>query len=236
MELPTAPDGRRGLRQVLLSKGRGEGVRIPQYRSSPSRLSPVTPSFRVGVVREERLMPSDFTWMRYVIAWLPVLIIIIGMVAFTMSAVRTGLAAWIVGSILALLFFGFDAGAITLATAKGILQAFDIMVIIGGALFLYFVVETSGAIDKIKWSIICMTNDRTMQVPVIAVGFSGFLHGIAGFGVPPAVTAPILMALGFSAMDACVLTLIGYSSYMVWGTWGVGPTTGATLTKIPIQS
>lgn len=181
-------------------------------------------------------MPSDFTWLRYVIAWLPVLIIIVGMVAFTMSAVRTGIAAWIVGSVLALLFFSFDAGAIGLATIKGTLQAFDIMVIIGGALFLYFVVETSGAIDKIKWSIIGMTTDRTMQVLVIAVGFAGFLHGIAGFGVPPAVTAPILMALGFNAMDACVLTLIGYSSYMVWGTWGVGPTTGATLTKIPIEN
>lgn len=181
-------------------------------------------------------MPSDFTWIRYLIAWLPVLVIVVGMVAFTMSAVRTGLAAWIVGSILALLFFSFDPGAIALATAKGTLQAFDIMVIIGGALFLYFVVETSGAIDKIKWSIIGMTNDRTMQVLVIAVGFAGFLHGIAGFGVPPAVTAPILMALGFSAMDACVLTLIGYSSYMVWGTWGVTVTTGATLTKIPVEN
>ncbi|MHB0869536.1 MAG: L-lactate permease [Chloroflexota bacterium] len=181
-------------------------------------------------------MTADFNWLNYLIAWIPVLVILVGMVAFTMSAVRTGLASWVVGSILALLFFSFDLNAITLATAKGTLLAFDIMVIIGGALFLYFVVETSGAIDKIKWSIIGMTNDRTMQVLVIAVGFAGFLHGIAGFGVPPAVTAPILMALGFSAMDACVLTLIGYSSYMVWGTWGIGPTTGANLTQIPIQN
>lgn len=181
-------------------------------------------------------MNIEFTWARYVIAWLPVLLIVIGMVAFTLSAVRTGLSAWVLGSILAMLFFGFDLTAITLATAKGTLLAFDIMVIIGGALFLYFVVETSGAIEKIKWSIIGMTNDRTMQVLIIAVGFAGFLHGIAGFGVPPAVTAPILMALGFSAIDACVLTLIGYSSYMVWGTWGVGPTTAASLTQIPIQN
>ncbi len=180
-------------------------------------------------------MQVDFTWVRYIIAWLPVLVILVGMVAFTMSAVRTGLSAWVVGSILALLFFSFDFNSVTLATAKGTLQAFDIVVIIGGALFLYFTVETSGAIDKIKWSIVGMSNDRTMQVLVIAVGFAGFLHGIAGFGVPPAVTAPILMALGFNAMDACVLTLVGYSSYMVWGTWGVGPITGANLTKIPIQ-
>lgn len=181
-------------------------------------------------------MTVDFTPLRYIIAWIPVLLVLVGMVLFRMSATKTGLASWILGCILAMLFFGFDFMATTLATAKGTLLAFDIMVIIGGALFLYFVVETSGAIEKIKWSIIGLTKDRLMQVLLIAVGFAGFLHGIAGFGVPPAVTAPILMALGFSAMDACLLTLIGYSSYMVWGTWGVGPTTGASLTNIPIAN
>jgi len=83
------------------------------------------------------------------------------------------------------------------------------MWIVVNGLFIYNIAVTSGRFEAFRdWAVAHLPNDRRVVLIVIGFCFGALLEGVAGFGVPVAITASLLIALGFSALDALVYVLI----------------------------
>lgn len=106
------------------------------------------------------------------------------------------------------------------ASAEGAVIAASILWIVFGAILLLKILTTSGAMDVIRNGFTHIVPDPRAQIVVIAWLFGAFLEGAAGFGTPAAITAPLLVALGFRPMAAVVLALIADSSPVTFGAIG----------------
>jgi lactate permease len=80
--------------------------------------------------------------------------------------------------------------------------------IILNVIFLYQLTKEKGEFDVLQGSIRGISDDRRLQLLFIAFSFGAFFEGAAGFGTPVAVTAAMLIGLGFSPLSASGLSLI----------------------------
>jgi lactate permease len=104
---------------------------------------------------------------------------------------------------------------------KAGLVAFEIGLILLGAIGFLSFMQSAGFTDRIKDSLFRLTaGDMTAQVLLLAWLFVGFIEGAAGFGTPAAIVAPLLMSLGFRAHAAAVIPLIGDSTAVPFGAVG----------------
>ena len=100
---------------------------------------------------------------------------------------------------------------------EAVLLTLFVLYIIWMALVLFRVVEAAGAMQVIGQGIVKLTTDRLLQLLILAWFFSAFLQGVAGFGVPVAVVAPLLIGLGFDPVIAVAGTAIGHSWSVTFG-------------------
>ena len=107
----------------------------------------------------------------------------------------------------------------------GFLKAFDILVIVFGAILILNTLKFSGGMDSINHAFSSISKDRRVQVIIIGWAFGAFIEGASGFGTPAALAAPLLVGLGFPALAAAMSTLILNSSPVSFGAVGT-PTNG----------
>ncbi|MBJ7311356.1 lactate permease LctP family transporter [Rugamonas sp. CCM 8940] len=93
--------------------------------------------------------------------------------------------------------------------------------IIVTAVFLYKVVEQTGQLDVIRASVVAITDDQRLQMLLIGFAFGAFLEGAAGFGAPVAITAALLVGLGFNPLYAAGLCLIANTAPVAFGAMGI---------------
>jgi lactate permease len=93
--------------------------------------------------------------------------------------------------------------------------------IIVATVFVYKVSVRSGQFDIIRSSIVGLTDDRRLQMLLIGFSFGAFLEGAAGFGAPVAITAALLVALGFNPLYAAGLCLIADTAPVAFGALGI---------------
>ncbi|MBE3573384.1 MAG: L-lactate permease [Moorella humiferrea] len=155
-----------------------------------------------------------FTW---ILALTPILVILILMVGYKWSAAKAGPVSWFVALIVSIAVFKADFKLLAFSNAKGMVMAFYVLYIIWGALFIYHVVDEVGGIETIGATFMHMTRNRVFQLMMIGVAFVTFLQGVAGFGVPVAVGAPLLAGLGFDPVIAVAVPLIGHSWSVTFG-------------------
>jgi lactate permease len=96
-------------------------------------------------------------------------------------------------------------------------------------IFLHQLTEQNGSFKVLQDSIAGITEDRRLQLLLIAFSFGAFFEGAAGFGTPVAVTAAILIGLGFSPLAASGLSLIANTAPVAYGALG---TPVITLAKV----
>jgi lactate permease len=106
------------------------------------------------------------------------------------------------------------------AQVKGLLLTLFVIYIIWGALLFYRVTDEAGAVKAIGDGLPRLTPDRGMQALLLGWVFSTFLQGVGGFGVPVAVTAPLLVGLGFPPLAAVVIPSIGHPWAVTFGSLG----------------
>lgn len=163
--------------------------------------------------------------MQTALAFLPIVVILVMMIGFKQSSKLSLSIAMILTVLISL--FSFDA-SITQVGAYvlfGFLKAFDILVIIFGAILILNTMKYSGAMNAINNGFTKITTDRRIQVIIIGWAFGAFIEGAAGFGTPAALAAPLLVGLGFPALGAAMATLILNSSPVSYGAVGT-PTFG----------
>lgn len=146
--------------------------------------------------------------MLAVLALTPLIAALILMGAFRVSPQKSLSAALAVSALIGFFVWNMSAGVIAGAAVLGVLKALDIILIIFGAIFLLNVLEKSGALAVINSSFSRISSDRRVQTVVLAWLFSGFIEGAAGFGAAAALTAPLLVGLGFPAVSAVAVALI----------------------------
>jgi lactate permease len=96
-------------------------------------------------------------------------------------------------------------------------------------IFLQQMAEQNGSFKVLQDSLSGITDDRRLQLLLIAFCFGAFFEGAAGFGTPVAVTAGILIGLGFSPLAASGLSLIANTAPVAFGALG---TPVITLAKV----
>lgn len=107
------------------------------------------------------------------------------------------------------------------ASILGILNGlFPIAWIVISAVFLYNLTVEAGQFDVIKSSIASISDDRRIQALLVAFSFGAFLEGAAGFGAPVAISAAILIGLGFEPLYAAGLCLLANTAPVAFGAIG----------------
>ncbi len=108
--------------------------------------------------------------------------------------------------------------------------------IIIAAVFVYKISVKTGQFDIIRSSILSITPDQRLQMLIVGFCFGAFLEGAAGFGAPVAITAALLVGLGFNPLYAAGLCLIVNTAPVAFGAMGIpilvaGQVTGPTALK-----
>jgi lactate permease len=127
---------------------------------------------------------------------------------------------------------------IPLAAASALYGAayglFPIGWIVVGAIFVYDITVHTGRFAVLKSSITSLVQDRRIQTLLIAFSFGAFIEGAAGFGTPVAVSAAMLIGLGFRPLQAAALALIGNTAPVAFGAMGTPILALASVTGLPI--
>lgn len=163
---------------------------------------------------------TDLFLVRWFFAFSPILTVLVLMIFKNWSGSRAGAAGWFVALIVALFVFGAHPELIAFSQAKGALLALNVLYIIWAALLLYHVVNETGAIKAIGIGIQRFSGDKSIQLLIFGWVFASFLQGVAGYGVPIAVVAPLLVGLGFSPIVAVAVPAIGHSWSVTFGSMG----------------
>ena len=157
---------------------------------------------------------------RFVVAILPVLALLSGILVLRWRAYRAAALAWLVAVAGAALVYGAGPVMIASASAKGLSLALLVMLIVWSAVFLYRLASDLGAVDSIARRILDSSVDPLVLALLLAWTFSGFMQGIAGFGVPVAVIAPLMVLAGFSPVRSIAAVMIGHSWAITFGSMG----------------
>ena len=131
---------------------------------------------------------------------------------------------------IAIFAYGMPAGmAGNAALLGGLTGLLPIGWIVLNIIFLHQLTEQNGSFKILQDSIAGITQDRRLQLLLIAFAFGAFFEGAAGFGTPVAVTAAMLIGLGFSPLAASGLSLIANTAPVAYGALG---TPVITLAKV----
>ncbi len=160
-------------------------------------------------------MPADL-W-RVGAAALPIAVLLAGLLVLHWRGAQAGVAALAVTVVVAAAAFAVPAPTLGVALWRALALSLHVLYIIWAALLLYEIADGVGAIRSIGDAVAHLTEDHVLQLLIIGFAFTSFLQGVAGFGVPVAVTAPLLIGLGFQPLEAAAIPLVGHAWAVTMG-------------------
>jgi lactate permease len=187
----------------------------------------------LALSRLEKIMDIPLTPINWILALSPICLLFFGILLLKMSTYKTGGIAWIFTAALAAAAFGADMKGLLYACSKGLSLSLYVLLIIWTAVFLYNVADKAGAIRVIGDTVTGLVHDKLLQCLLSAWCFTSLLQGLAGFGVPIAVVAPIMVTMGFEPLVAVAACLVGHSWAISFGSMGSSYNTIQLVTKIP---
>ncbi|HWR37987.1 MAG TPA: lactate permease LctP family transporter [Patescibacteria group bacterium] len=156
------------------------------------------------------------------VAAIPVIVIFYLLAVRRSSGQVAGGVAVVSAVLVAILFYKMPVATALTATGVGALYGvFPIFWIVITAIFLYNMTVETGQFEIIKDSVASITDDRRLQALLIAFAFGAFLEGSAGFGTPVAISAGMLVGLGFNPLYAAGLCLIANTAPVAFGAIGI---------------
>ena len=156
------------------------------------------------------------------VALIPILFYLIVLAVLKVRGWLTGLLTMILAMIIGCTAFNMPGNFAVMAAVQGVIYAMlPIGWIIWMAVFLYKMTIKTGHFDIIRDSIVSLTDDRRIQALIIAFSFGAFLEGASGFGAPVAITAALLVGLGFKPLYAAGICLLANTAPVAFGAVGV---------------
>ena len=166
-------------------------------------------------------------------AALPVVTLLALIASNKVKAHIAAIVALVVANLVAIFFFTMPAHMSLRATVYGAVTGlFPIGWIVLNVIFLYRLTVAKGVFETLQTTIGGVTTDRRLQLLLIAFSFGAFFEGASGFGTPVAVTAAILIGLGFSPLAASGLSLIANTAPVAYGALGTPIAGLASVTGI----
>lgn len=177
--------------------------------------------------------PLNSVTLSTIFAAIPVVVLLGTLAIFHMKAHWSALLGLASALVVAIFIFHMPAD-MALATAGygALFGLLPIGWIILHVIFLYRLTKEKGWFDILQNSLTGVTQDSRLQLVLIAFCFGAFFEGAAGFGTPVAVTAAILIGLGFPPLQASGLALIANTAPVAFGALGIPITTLAAVTKL----
>jgi L-lactate transport len=177
--------------------------------------------------------PLGNLWLSSLIAAIPILFFF---VALTVLRMKGHLAATITVALalgVAVVFYHMPVSMALASAAYGFLYGlWPIAWIIVAAVFLYKITVKTGQFEIIRSSVIAITEDQRLQMLMVGFAFGAFLEGAAGFGAPVAITAALLVGLGFNPLYAAGLCLIANTAPVAFGAMGIPILVGGQVTGL----
>jgi lactate permease len=155
-------------------------------------------------------------------AVLPIVFFFLALAVFRLKGHVAGTITVAIALGVAILGYGMPADMAFAAAGYGFLYGlWPISWIIVTAVFLYKITVKTGQFDVIRESVLSITEDQRLQMLLVGFAFGAFLEGAAGFGAPVAITAALLVGLGFNPLYAAGLCLIANTAPVAFGAMGI---------------
>jgi lactate permease len=171
---------------------------------------------------EQNLNPLNNRWLSTLLAALPVVVLLLLLVKFRVTASLAGAVGSIVALVLAVLAFGMPMDKAAASWVYG--ACFGLLPIgltVFGAMMLYNFTVATGQFAIIRRSIGALSGDARIQSILIGFAFGAFMEGAAGAGSPVAICGAMLVGLGVPPFRAAVICLIANTSPVCYGGLGV---------------
>ncbi|AQU68426.1 L-lactate permease [Streptomyces niveus] len=187
---------------------------------------------------EQQLEPvADSLGVSALVAALPLFTVLVLLGAVRMKAHRAGLIGLAVAVVVGWLAFGMPIGQTLSAGAQGVVFGlFPIMWIVVNALWVYRMTVRTQHFDILRRSFGRFSDDPRIQALVVAFCFGALLEALAGFGAPVAISAVMLVALGFDPVKAAVVALVANTAPVAFGAMGTPVVTLAQVTGLPLDT
>ncbi|MBD2701004.1 lactate permease LctP family transporter [Spirosoma sp. BT702] len=178
--------------------------------------------------------PLNNIALSVLVAAVPILFIFWALIIRKMKGYQASLIAIAIATLIAILVYGMPIKLAVLSIAHGALYGlFPICWLVIMSVFLFNLTVKSGQFEIIKHFMASITSDRRLQALLIAFSFGSFLEGTAGFGAPVAITAAMLVGLGFNPLYASGICLIANTAPVAFGSIGIPITVASQVSGIP---
>ncbi|MEA2707658.1 MAG: lactate permease [Phycisphaerales bacterium] len=179
---------------------------------------------------------ADNLLLSALVAAVPVVVLLGLLAGFHMRAHMAALAGLAAAILIAMFIYGMPAKLATMSALYGAaFGLFPIGWIVLCAIFVYDITVHTGQFEIVKQTIAGLADDRRIQVLLIAFSFGAFIEGAAGFGTPVAISAAMLIGLGFKPLPAAGLALIGNTAPVAFGSLGIPIITLSQVTGLDLH-
>ena len=166
--------------------------------------------------------PAGNIWISALIALIPIIFFFLALTKLRLKGYVAGSFTVVLALAVALLFYRMPLDSALASIVYGFFYGlWPIAWIIVAAVYLYKVSVETGQFDIIRSSILTITQDQRLLLILVGFCFGAFLEGAAGFGAPVAITAALLVGLGFKPLYAAGLCLIGNTAPVAFGAMGI---------------
>src|SRR6478609_4716830 len=231
MGLDGAGWGPSGFRELVSGweplHSRGIRVRLGGYRFSvkqdrlSTRAACNTHAWGRKIMWNQVYDPLHSPVLSTIAAAIPVVTLLVLIASGRVQAHIAAVIAVIVANLITIFVFTMPANMSIRASILGIVTGFfPIGWIVLNVIFLYQVTVTTGRFELLKRAVGGVTEDRRLQLLLIAFSFGAFFEGASGFGTPVAITGAVLIGLGFSPLAASGLSLIANTAPVAYGALG----------------
>jgi lactate permease len=177
--------------------------------------------------------PLDNAALSTVAAAVPVVTLLVLIASGKVKAHIAAIIAVVVANLITIFVFTMPAGMSIRASILGVVSGFfPIGWIVLNVIFLYRITVATGRFELLKRLVGGVTEDRRLQLLLIAFSFGAFFEGASGFGTPVAITGAVLIGLGFSPLAASGLSLIANTAPVAYGALGAPIQGLSTVTGI----
>ncbi|WP_027525023.1 L-lactate permease [Bradyrhizobium sp. Ec3.3] len=165
--------------------------------------------------------PLNNVVLSTIAAAVPVVTLLVLIASGRVKAHIAAVIAVIVTNLITIMIFRMPVNMSARASVLGIVTGFfPIGWIVLNVIFLYQVTVTTGRFELLKRAVGGVTEDRRLQLLLVAFSFGAFFEGASGFGTPVAITGAVLIGLGFSPLAASGLSLIANTAPVAYGALG----------------
>lgn len=160
--------------------------------------------------------------LSWALALVPILVLLVLLAVRRWKAPQAGPVGMFVAAAVALLALRTPWDTLAVAGAKGVWDAIFILYVVWPALLLYLVTDRAGGYDALRQGVTRFSRNELFIVVALGWVFSSFLQGVAGFGTPIAIVAPLLVAYGVRPVYAVAIPIIAHIWGKMFGTLATG--------------